>query len=360
MNLLALLRRRIAVLSFVQAVRAIEHSASRHGQAARPEVGADLPLAEEPLHLVASDRMALVSGDVAEIAEPRPGSPPRLTANLMGLAGATPALPPFYSETQLQRRRLRDPSFASFLNIFDHRALSFFYRIFRKYNWLVTVEREPSPGQDPISRAVLALAGFATPGSRARLAIDDAVLIPLAGQLGDQRRSAAAVETVLRTLSGLDLKIVEAEPVWLALPPGEQTRLGGPAYRQFARLGGMEPGTGLGVLDAALIGSAVLDIQHHYAVEIGPLSHAELLAFCSDDGPRRIIGEACLLAAGMEHQPVIRLSIAAGDVPLLQLGSGIAPALLARTTWLGSPGPAELVVSDCVIPVNRHQVGAGK
>ena len=358
MNVVALLRRRIAALTFVQAVRTIEQAAHRR-PGVQVEVGADLPLAEEPMHFIASDRMALVASDVADIAEARPGSPPQLTANLLGLAGATPALPPFYSETQLQRRRLRDPSFASFLNIFDHRALSFFYRIFRKYSWLVAIEREPSPGQDPISRAVLALAGFATPGSLARLTLDDAVLIPLAGQLGDQRRSAAGVETVLRTLTGLDLRVVEAEPVWLALPPSEQTRLGGPAHRQFARLGGTEAATGLGVLDAALIGAAVLDIQHHYAVEIGPLSHAELLTFCRDDGPSRVVGEACLLAAGMEHQPVIRLSIAAGDVPPLRLGLTAAPALLARTAWLGSPGAPEQVIADCVIPVNRRQVGEG-
>ncbi len=360
MTILALLRRRIGSLTFVQAVRAIEQAARRRTSAAAAEVGSDLPLGEEPVHFVASDRMALVASDVADIAEPSRGAPPRLTANLMGLAGATPALPPFYSETQLQRRRLRDPSFASFLNIFDHRALSCFYRIFSKYIWVVAVEREPSPGQDPVSRAVLALAGFASQGSRDRLALDDAVLIPLASQLGDQRRSAASVETVLRTLSGLDLRVVEAEPVWLALPIDEQTRLGGPARRRFSRLGGTEPGSGLGILDAALIGSAVLDIQHHYAVEIGPLSHAELLAFCQDDGPGRIVGEACLLAAGMEHQPVIRLSIDAGDVQPLQLGAGATPALLARTTWLGSPGAPGDVVADCVIPVNRRLVGEGK
>ena len=141
MSVVALLRRRIAALTFVQAVRTIEQAAHRR-PGVQVEVGADLPLAEEPMHFIASDRMALVASDVADIAEARPGSPPQLTANLLGLAGATPALPPFYSETQLQRRRLRDPSFASFLNIFDHRALSFFYRIFRKYSWLVSIERE--------------------------------------------------------------------------------------------------------------------------------------------------------------------------------------------------------------------------
>ncbi len=361
MTIVDILRRRVASVDLAQAVRAIELSA-RGSAAARgqpAEIGADLPLAEEPLHFTASDRMALVASDLADIGESDGNSPVRVTANVLGLAGATPALPAFYSEVQLQRRRLRDRSFGSFLNIFDHRSLSFFYRIFRKYNWLVNFEREPLPGNDPISRAVLALSGFATQSSRDRIGIDDAVLIPLAAQLGDQRRSAAGVETVLRAMTGLDLAIVEAEPMWLALPLAEQTRLGGPATQQFARLGGTDAVTGLGMLDAAIIGASVIDIQHHYAVEIGPLSHAELLGFCRDDGPRRLVGEACLLAAGMEHQPVLRLSIAVADIPPLQLGSDSVPALLSRTTWLGSPGPDHMVVADCVIAIDRTQIGNG-
>lgn len=359
MTLLEILRRRVGSLTFPQLARLGEQWARLRNPALDAEVGADIPHAEEPLHFTASDRMALVASDVAEIGAMASGTPLPITTNLLGLAGATPAMPAFYSEVQLQRRRLRDRSLGNFNNIFDHRSLSFFYRIFRKYNWVVSVERSPIPGDDPISRAVLALAGFATPASRARLGIDDAVLAPLAAQLGDQRRSAAAVETVLRALTGFDLHVIEAEPVWLALPAAEQTRLGGVAMRRFSQLGGTDAESGLGTLDAAVLGATVLDIQHHYAVAMGPLSHAELLAFCRDDGPVRMVGEACLLAAGMEHQPILRLSIIASDIPPLQLGSAATPALLARTSWLGSPGPAGMIVDDCQIPIDRARIAEG-
>ncbi len=359
MALFETLRARVASLTFPQVTRLGEQFARLRSPGAESQVGADVPHAEEALHFTASDRMALVASDVADIGAQAAGAPLPVTTNLLGLAGATPALPPFYSEVQLQRRRLRDRSLSSFINIFDHRALSFFYRIFRKYNWLVSVERGTTPGDDPISRAVLALAGFATPASRDRLGIDDAVLAPLAAHLGDQRRSAAAVETVLRSLTGFDLRIIEAEPVWLALPLAEQTRLGSPATRRFSQLGGSDAHTGLGSLDAAVLGAAVLDIQHHYAVAMGPLAHADLVAFCRDDGPTRMVGEACLLAAGMEHQPILRLSIDAGDIPPLQLGSSAAPALLARTAWLGTVGPAGMIVADCEIPIDRTRIAEG-
>lgn len=353
MTVVELLSRRTASVMLVQAARVIELAARRSARSA--DIGADTPPTEEPLRFIASDRMALTTSDIAEIAEV--DGQARVTANVLGLAGAAPALPPVYSELQLQRRRMRDVALAAFFNLFDHRALSFFYRVFRKYHWLVGFEREAVPGNDPASRAALALAGIATPGSMERLAVDDAGLVPLAGHLGDARRSAASVETVLRQLTGLPLRIVEAEPVWMALPPGEQSRLGGPASGQFARLGGIDPATGMGSDDAAIIGAAVLDVQHHYAVEIGPVDHATLIRFCAASDQRRVVGEACLLAAGMEHQPVIRVLIDAADIPPLRLGDTTAPALLGWTGWLGTPGAGAGIVADCVIPVDRTAIG---
>lgn len=356
MTVVELLSRRTAALVLAQAARVIELAARRGGRTV--EIGSDTPPGEEPLRFVASDRMALTASDIAAIGEV--DGQPHVTANVLGLAGAAPALPPVYSELQLQRRRMRDVAFAAFLNLFDHRALSFFYRVFRKHHWLVSFEREARPGDDPASRAVLALAGLATPGSMTRLVVEDAALVPLAGHLGDARRSAASVETVLRQLTGLPLRIAEAEPAWLALPPTEQSRLGGTRAGgggQFARLGGIDPQTGMGSDDAAIIGAAVLDVQHHYAVEIGPVDHATLIRFCAESGQRAIVGEACMLAAGMEHQPVIRMLIDAADIPPLRLGDAATPALLGWTGWLGSPGPDAGILADCVIPVDRTAIG---
>ena len=351
------LRRHAATTGLAQAARLIELASRRRGAATQlREVGGDTPAPEEPLRFVASDRMTLPANDLAAIDGGDDGEGPvRVVANVMGLAGATPALPPFYSEMQLQRRRLRDRSFASFLNIFDHRALSFFYRAFRKYNWLVAFEREETAGADPISGALLAVAGFATASSRDRLPFDDGLLVPLAGRLGDSRRSATGLETGLRHITRLPLRVIEAEPTWMALPPAEQTRLG--AAGGLSRLGGEDAATGLGYLDAAVIGTAVLDVQHHYAVEIGPLGYAAFLDFCRAGDTLRMVEEVCRLAAGIEHRPVLRLAIRAGDVPPLRLGAEEAPAILGRLSWLGTANAPGQVLSDCTIPIGGMTEG---
>jgi type VI secretion system protein ImpH len=351
------LRQRANLTGLAQAARLIElvvrrHDGGRHGA----EIGADTLPMEEPLRFVASDRMALPASDVATI-EDNEGGPVRITTNVLGLAGATPALPPFYSEIQLQRRRLRDRSFASFLNIFDHRTLSFFYRVFRKYNWLVAFERERRTGDDPVTGALLAIGGLGTPATRGRLSFDDGVLVPLAARLGDMRRSASGLETALRHVTGLPLRVAQAEPTWMALPPSEQSRLGG--FGALARLGG-EDAEGFGHADAAVIGAAVLDVQHHFAVEIGPLDYRQLLDFCHEGSAIRMVGDVCRLAAGIEHRPIVRLAVPAREIPPLRLAAPETPAYLGRTSWLGDLGPPERILTDCAIPVSPVAAGAGE
>lgn len=348
MTALAGIARWLGGATLAQAARVAELAARAAGR--RGEVGRDTYPAEEPIRFVASDRMSLPAGDIAEVEVQ--GNQLRITANVLGLAGATPALPPVYSELQLQRRRLRDFSFGRFLNLFDHRALSFFYRITRKYSWPLQAERADSGQAEPIARAALALAGFGVEGARARLRIEDAALVPLAAHLGDARRSADSVETALRVLTGLDLRVIEASPVWMAVPPAEQTRLGG-ADGRFTRLGG-DPGPGLP--DAAMIGAAVLEVQHHYVIEIGPVSHAQLQRFCRDAEARRVVGELCALAAGIEHRGSIRILVPPGDIPPLTLAGEEAPALLGWTSWLGAPEDRGAPAGDCVIPIENSAI----
>ncbi len=352
MNWPALLVRRLGRATLSQAARVVEQFAMRQGH--RGEVGRDTIPAEEPIRFVASPRLHLVANDLAEV---EPGERQiRLVGNVMGLAGATPALPATYSELQLQRRRARDYSYSGFLNIFDHRALSFFTRATRKYRWALLAERSGMGHVDPVREAVLSLSGLGVAGTRARLALDDATLVTLAAHLADLRRSGRSIETVLRQLTGLPLRIDEATPVWMAVPPAEQSRLG----HCYAQLGNDPHQLGPGVADAAMIGAAVLNVQHHYTVVLGPLTYAQLYKFCSSADAQRRITQLCVLAAGIEQRPSLRLLVAVDDIAPLRL-AGPAPgeqggartgAMLGRTTWLGRPDSEDGLAHDCTIALS--------
>ncbi|WP_295634870.1 type VI secretion system baseplate subunit TssG [Novosphingobium sp.] len=348
-----------------QAARTVEEVALRSG---RPgEVGHDAVPDEEPIRFFASERMSLVSNDLAEVelrptqansGQVRPGQV-KIVANILGLAGASPVLPPAYSELQLSRRRQRDNALGDFLNIFDHRALSFFYRITRKFRWPLLAERHGhaqshghAQGQgDPVEKFLTSLVGLAVPGMRQRLDIDDALLVTLTAQLADSRRSAASVESVLRALIGMPLRVIEACPVWMDVPASEQTRLGG-LHGQFVQLGTDPSADERGQGEAAMIGAAVLDVQHHYTVEIGPLTYTQLHGLCARPEKRRLISQLCVLTAGLEHRPILRLLIDESEIPPLRLGDDATPALLGWTTWLGTPETFDGTARDCTIPVD--------
>jgi len=358
---------RLRRATFVQAARSVQGWARSRGNSA--EVGRDALPSHEPVRFVASDRMHVPANDIAGAeagAVDKKGSEQttrdqvRVVSNVLGLAGATPALPPPYSELQLQRRRARDYAFGHFLSIFDHRALSFFWRIAEKYSWPLMAERTRSAnagasagesGGDPIQGILVTLAGIGYEGARDRLDMRDRSLVTLVGHLADTRRSAASVETVLRTLTGLPLRVVEATPTWMAVPASEQTRIGGFAA-QFAQLGQLDSEEGSQLGGAAMIGSAVLDAQHHYVVEIGPLSYSGLQDFCSRREARRRVTQICALAAGIEQRPSIRLRIATSDIPELRLGDAAQPAMLGWTTWMGDVVREGGIADDCLIPID--------
>lgn len=328
---------------FVQAVRQVELAARVRGRG--HGVGEDRVPADEPVRFVASDRMAMPIGDVADIV-PEANGRARIVANILGLVGASAVLPSYYSEVQLRRRRLRDLSMADFYNIFDHRALSFFYRAARKYHWLIGHERVGG-GAEPVTDALLAYGGLPTAASRDRLRFGDGVLAPLAGHLGDGRRSAASLAIVLRHATGLDLSVREAVPTWLDLPVGEQTRLGGIGRGHCARLGD----AGDGDTGAAIVGAAMLDVQHHYEIEVGPLDRASFASFVEGGEMLARLEDACRLMTGVAHRARLRLLIRRDEAPPMRLGG---TSRLSRTTWLGVLFERSEVLRDCTIPLGAE------
>jgi len=355
--------------TFVQAVRQAQFWAAQSGNDA--ELGRDAPPSAEPARLTASDRMHMPVTDVARTDHWSDGpgaaraggsaaADARLSivANVMGFAGSTPALPQAYSELQLQRRRARDFAFSHFLALFDHRTLSFFWRIAEKYSWPLMAERGArqrvaggADQHDSIQLALITLAGVASEGARNRLDVPDPALVTLVGHLADARRSAASVQTVLQVLTGLPLRVIEGTPTWMPVPPSEQTRIGGP-YACFARLGEGPGAEGAGASAAAMIGSSVLDAQHHFVVEVGPLSWPTLQDFCCRADSRRKIAQVCALASGIEQRPSLRLLVATDAIPELRLGASDGPAMLGWTTWLGKPVRENGIADDCLIPID--------
>jgi type VI secretion system protein ImpH len=85
----------------------------------------------------------------------RPDRPPTIRTTFLGLYGVNAVMPPHLIDDIVLRREGHE-EVMSFLDLFNHRIATLFYRTWRKYQYLSGFER----GDDATSRALLCLAGL--------------------------------------------------------------------------------------------------------------------------------------------------------------------------------------------------------
>ena len=71
----------------------------------------------------------------------KPTLPPTVSVTFMGLYGVESPLPTTYQDDIAQRQEGSDVA-AEFLDIFNHRLITQFYRIWRKYSYPATLDRK--------------------------------------------------------------------------------------------------------------------------------------------------------------------------------------------------------------------------
>ncbi len=81
---------------------------------------------DEAVRFRVNPRLGFPASEIQQL-ELHDDAPAEMMVNFMGLTGPMGVLPYAYSEFILERLRAKDSSFASFLDIFNHRAISLFY-----------------------------------------------------------------------------------------------------------------------------------------------------------------------------------------------------------------------------------------
>ncbi|HSR42824.1 MAG TPA: type VI secretion system baseplate subunit TssG, partial [Longimicrobiales bacterium] len=206
---------------FFQAVRLLERllpDRSRVGDYEDPST--------EVARFSAHPSLAFPRGDIHELA---PGddedAPVRMSVNFMGLVGPNGVLPHHYTLMVAAARRRGDPATGAFLDLFNHRIISLFYRAWCKHR--VTVAAEiADDGVDPVARHVVDLLGLGT-GAAARWAREaPGRLVPLAGLLAPQQRSAVALERLLEATFDVPAAIEQFVGGWAPLSKRDQCAVG--------------------------------------------------------------------------------------------------------------------------------------
>jgi type VI secretion system protein ImpH len=279
-------------------------------------------------------RLDFPASDVELIQAPDGAEPPSMTVNLLGLAGLTGPLPPAVTELVMERRFRKDFALRDFLDIFNHRLISLFYRARKKYRPSLDprmpirtpeVPRGPElPEDGRMARVLFSFLGLGTPHLRGRMQLPDRALLPYAGLFIDQFRSTEALARILRDYFDAGVEISEFHGKWHNLEADDVTRIGR-RRGQNRRLG-----------RDAVLGTRVWNVAASFEVRVGPLTYAQFLSFLPTGRAFRPLIAAVRFFVSEELDFTIRLMLKAADVPRMRLGH----VFLGWTTWLRSTAVA--------------------
>ena len=282
-----------------------------------------------------------------------------MTIACFGLYGVSGALPTHYTQLILDLERdVRGPerrAFREWLDLFNHRLSSLFYRAWEKYHVALPFERGAAFAREPDSftAMLLSFVGLGQPTLRHRFAIfpsaqpvlydeaqrteqplagiEDVALLRYSGLLASRRpRNAWGLQAILGDFFDLNVKVIQFLGQWLSIPKEGLSQAG-----VSGRLG----------VDA-VAGSHVWNVQCKFRVRIGPLPWDRFLEFLPDRSPiaqRKslfLLMQLIRFYAGVDFDFDVQLVLDRRTVPAAQLDSTSPLGIrLGWNSWLVQKTP---------------------
>ncbi len=354
----ATIRRRIWVSSSSRRCGMLERASPQ-----RRPVGLASPPRDEIVRFRAHLSLSFPPSTIYEVERPKaPDLPPLMTVTFFGLTGPTGILPRHYTEMLIRLdRETRGPeryALRTWLDQFNHRLISLFYRAWEKYRFFIPYERGEAlrAESDTFTQMLFSFVGLGTPALRQRLRvtarveeagqprervlaeIDDLALLYYGGLLAQRPHTAVGLAALLRDYFELPLQVQQFHGQWLRLDADSQTRLGA---------ANCEMGLNM------VAGERVWDVQSKLRLRLGPLRREQFDAFLPDRAAiteRKaffLLVQLARLYLGPDFDFDVQLVLRKEDVPSCQLApDGLGPRL-GWNTWLSSQ-PRKLDAADPV------------
>jgi type VI secretion system protein ImpH len=254
---------------------------------------------------------------------------PEMTVTFLGLAGTAGVLPQHYTQLLIDRVREKDLGLRDFLDLFNHRLITHFYRAWEKCRFYVGYEqarRSGDEGRDHFTGMLYGLIGLGTAGLRDRQALPDEVLLYYAGHFSHRPRSAVALQQIVADCFQVPAEVRQFQGQWLKLRRADRTKL------TSERPGGNNQ---LGV--SAIAGVRVWGIENKFRLRLGVMRYADFRKFLPGGPGYVALGQLVLLYVGPALDFDIQLVLAKDEVPRCQLRRH-GGMQLGWNTWL---------LSDC-------------
>jgi type VI secretion system protein ImpH len=304
---------------FFQAVRLLE---AYFPDAPPPGTSADL--AAERVRFRPDPATVFPSGDVRSVTLDEEGA--EVKATFMGLYGVASPLPVYLYEDLATEAEDTLP-LRHFLDMFNHRLYSYFYRAWKKYR----PSSPEDPARDDSTARFLAIAGLGTPGALADAPVSVDRLAGFAGLLNRRVRNAEGLHSLLSAFTdGLAVEVVENVVRRVRVTERPCLGRGAPS----ATLGG-----------SALLGATVLDAGGKFRVVLGPMGLDDFESYLPGGEKADAIGYLVRLYTPDFLDFDVLLRLKTEDRPALRLGD--RGARLGENTWVGRP--PETVVTERIV-----------
>ncbi|WP_111642408.1 type VI secretion system baseplate subunit TssG [Marinimicrobium alkaliphilum] len=325
MNLLRELQRRPENFSFLQSMRLLEYAGRerdpdgatlpRHH---RVGTGVDTrPPTKEPVRLHGHHSLGFPHAEVGGVTE-RNGQW-RLQANVMSLGGPLGPLPFHYTELVLARQKAKDPALMQFLDLFNHRAASLFWRAASKYKLPLAYERARRYSKDNPhiadrhTEVLLSLMGLSPRLLRDHPTVPAESLIHYGGLLTQKVRTASNLKQIIGSRFKIPVQIEEFSGTWCevlqdmrcqlpskTVPKGRNNQLG----------------------RSTLLGQKSWLAQNKIGIKLGPLDRAQYRRFAPDSQALAELRALAALYLGPENDFELVLDVRADALPTqLRLGT---------------------------------------
>ena len=291
----------------------------------RKPVGGTAKPREEFARFGAQLSMAFPPSAVHDIEPMRDSSQPaRVTVAFLGLTGTQGVLPFCYTEWMLERRAAKDDTLAAFLDLFNHRLLSLFYRAWEKHRPPVLSELGAARGQRPdaFTHSMFDLIGMGTEGLRGRMRVQDESLLLYAGLIAQRPHSGSALCGILRDYFGVPVEIDQCIGDWYDLDEADRCYLSPELERN--QLG-----------ENSFLGDQVWNQQGRFRIRVGPVSLDSFLDFLPNGRAMTKLVQLTRLMAGQAMAFDVQVFLRASEVPYCRLDDeGIDAPRLGEMAWL--------------------------
>jgi len=241
-----------------------------------------------------------------------------LDINFFGLLGPNGPLPKHLTELFISDMvGNKQPTFIDFLNLFNHRLITLFYRAWA--NTEPTTQND-SPENNKFKLYLGALAGYAQTELHNRDQMPDYAKFRYPRFLGGKTRYKEGVERMITDMFGIQTRVQNFVGEWLKIPEDALCKIESGPYGK--RLG----------IDSTQ-GRYSWQCQYKFRVSLGPMDLDEFNKLLPGEKLATQINDTIRNYVGMEYQWDIVLLLKQQEVPQLKLQHG-KYRQLGWTSWL--------------------------